>query len=573
VTLAAAGVALLFSAASVIPASAATPTGVGTSKATTDFLDVDLGGGSLLHVGVVSDSGNANIDPTAGAAGASSALNPLVVSSKVLPINFTVPGLSSSSAGKNTTTSAPAINLGTALGVTQGTLTPPTLTSILNDTGAASGITAGLDKFGVVSGLLSIPSAALNLGANAAKTDSNGLRGITIPSVDVLNLGALLRGLGIDLTKLPLTTVTGLLDKLGVALPVGGQSLNSAGVLGLVTGANGLVGQITSLASQITSLGGNSLLSGVVGTNGILPLSGNGLGSLTGLLGGAGAPTSLVSSITGNSTLTDTLNALTGQLASLLDGLTNLLGNTSLLSVKDLTLGVTTKAADTVADSAAGVVAKLGNLAVGGINLGGIDIGQTVTQVTNVVNGVTSALSNVLGSIDPGLANLLSVKVFDQSKDVNQSNGYTHANAGLSALHVGIGGITSSLLNAINGLAGGANPSLLSILTGPTSSGGAAQAASSVPVVGAVMNALNTSSGMASASPLGALAQGASVDLVKVAAASDFATVASPATPVPAAQLPFTGENHWVPVFGLLFLLTGAGLVTVVRRTRAATQA
>src|SRR5438445_13859768 len=103
--------ALLGAVASTGTAGAATPSGVGTSKASTTVLNVSLGNnGSLLNLRVLGDDASANIDPkVAIPSSASSAISPLTSSSSVSALNITVPKVSVSSTGAADNKSVPSI--------------------------------------------------------------------------------------------------------------------------------------------------------------------------------------------------------------------------------------------------------------------------------------------------------------------------------------------------------------------------------------------------------------------------------------------------------------------------------
>jgi hypothetical protein len=532
---------------------------VGTSMASTSILDVALGtAGNALNLNILSDKGLASIDPkVASPAKAVADLSPLRIASGLLPaLNQTVPGLHAESTGAANNASVPAIPLNVAPILT-GTLTPPNLSALVDSTGAVGGITAGLSNFNLVGGLLSIPNASLNLGAKALKGDSDGSRGIKVDSLDLVNIAGLLRGLGIDPANLPLNTVTGLLDKLGIALPVGTSSLNGAGITGLVTQ---LSGGISGLQAAITGASGGAVT--------VPPVLGSLLGTLTTALPAIpalpGSPTT--------TTALPTLTGLTSQLTNLLNSTLGGLLNSPLLSLKGIEVGLNTKAADTVGNSLAGVTAKIGSLKIGALPaIGGIDLGAPLAQVTGLVDQVNTTLSGILSTVNPGLGGLLKLGVFTQDKQVSESGGYTHALASLSALHLAvnplaaINGVVTGLLQPTGILGTLGLSSVSSLLTGATSAGGAG--ATSVPVVAPLMQQLNTLLGTGA---LGALAGGVSADLVKVASTSDFALVgAAPVSPAPVSELPMTGGSHFAFVLGLLFLATGAGLVRWMRVTRS----
>jgi LPXTG-motif cell wall-anchored protein len=532
---------------------------VGTSQASTSILNVVLGGASnVLNLNLLSDKAQSSIDPkVSNPAKAIADLSPLRVASSVLPaLNQTVPGLHAESTGAEDKATTPAVpvNIGqfASGALISGTLNPPALSALVDSNGAVGGITAGVKNFSVVSGLLSIPNATVNLGAKALKSDANGLRGISADSLDVANVGAILRGLGIDPANLPLSTVTGLLDKLGVALPVGTQSLNGAGI-------TGLVGQLTS---------GISGLSGAIGTaTGSTPVTVP--APVSGLLGTLTTTLPAIPVLPSSPTAATALPVLSGlqtQLTNLLNSTLGGLLNSPLLSLKGVNVGLNTKAADTVANSLAGVTAKIGSIKVGALDLGGIDLGAAATQVSTLVNSVNSQLSQVLSVVDPSLGNLLKLGIFTQDKSVNEAGGYTHALASLSALSLklvppaALSGLVSGLLQPTGILGTVGASSVSSLLTGPG-------AASSVPVLGALMQSANGL--LPGAGGLGVLANGVSADILKVASTSDFALVGAAAAPAPVSELPMTGGNHMFFLVGLLLLASGAVLVRFVRVSRS----
>jgi LPXTG-motif cell wall-anchored protein len=551
-TLAVSGVALLLTTAAVAPAGAAS-TGVGTSQASTSILDVALGtAGDALHLNLLSDKAQSSIDPkVSNPAKAVADLSPLRLTSKVIgALNGSVPGLHAESTGDEQKATTPAIplNIGSfASGgsLISGTLNAPTLSALVDSNGAVGGITAGVNKFSVLSGLLTIPNATVNLGAKAQKSDASGLRGIAADSVDLVNVAAILRGLGIDPANLPLSTVTGLLDKLGLPLGFGGQSLSGTQITGLVgsltTAITGLTGTAPIPAATATQL--NGLLGTVTGTVGTL------VGGTTPATGAGSAQSVL------QSTLTNLLNSTLGGLL-----------NSPLLSLKGISVGLNTKAADTVANSLAGVTAKIGSIKVGALDLGGIDLGAAATQVSTLVNSVNSQLSQVLSVVDPSLGNLVKLGIFSQDKSVNEAGGYTHALASLSALSLklvppaALSGLVRGLLQPTGILGTVGASSVSSLLMGPG-------AASSVPVLGSLMQSANGL--LPGAGGLGVLANGVSADILKVASTSDFALVGAAAAPAPVSELPMTGGNHMFFLVGLLLLASGAVLVRFVRVSRS----
>src|SRR5947209_10060183 len=237
--------ALLGATAAAGGTATAQTNGVGTTKATTTAVNVALGSnGSLLNVRVLGDDGSANIDPKQGTpSAAASSIAPLTSTSSVSALNLSLPKLSVSSTGAADNKSVPSIDLSTPL--TTGSISPLSLSAVVDAAqGAASGLNSSLKNVTAVAGLLSVPSATNSLGAAAKPADADGLRGLSIPSIQVLNLGATLQGLGVSSSALQLGQVGNVLNTLGVTVPNG----SSPALTGtqLVSNVNALSGVLTT---------------------------------------------------------------------------------------------------------------------------------------------------------------------------------------------------------------------------------------------------------------------------------------------------------------------------------------
>ena len=147
-----------------------------------------------------------------------------------------------------------------------------------------------------------------------------------------------------------------------------------------------------------------------------------------------------------------------------------------------------------------------------------------------------------------GLGNLITVKALDQSKSVGTQNGYVDALANLTGVHVAIAPLSS--------LTGG------TAQAAPAGTIGGILGAANVPALSSAMQTLNS---VLATTGAGALAQGATVDVLQVGAVSTFTASSSPSNP-PAATpqsgtLAVTGGPTQVLGFvGLLLLATVAGL-------------
>src|SRR5436853_261047 len=76
-----------------------------------------------------------------------------------------------------------------------GTIDAADLTAAVDANGATSGLSSSADKVSFVGGLLSVAGVESNLGTKALHGSADGLRGLKVGRVAVLDLGAVLEGL------------------------------------------------------------------------------------------------------------------------------------------------------------------------------------------------------------------------------------------------------------------------------------------------------------------------------------------------------------------------------------------
>ena len=524
------------------PAGAQTAPGVGTSTASHALLDLKLGNaGSLLNLGLLTDSAQSTIDAATGPSSAFSKLVPLSLTSEVLPAvnNLTASILNATTFESRTPGGSPEVNgsaldlatpggiAGLPLGLLGGALAPASLTSGLTGAGAQSALTAALTNLTAVSGLLSLDSVTNKLTTSAALPKANGTRSVNIGAISLLDLGDLLAGLNLPLSSLPLSVITDLLDttNLPVALPAGAADLTSA--------VDGLLGTIDGVLDQVA--GDNAILDDVVST--VAPVNSllGGLPTTLPALSGSGlVPTDSLDLDTG--TVQGLLTTLQGTLTNLLGTALGALDGLALLELDGATVAATTSAADTLANSAATVDATLGGLSVLGLKLPGVDL----LSVGNLLNGITGQLTSVLGAIDPSLANLVKVAVLDKATSVTTANGYNNALAGIDVLSLAVvpPALLSSLVSTLTGTVG------LSPI-GKLSAAGVANPLASLPVLGggalALGNLLNLPA------TVGALTQGLSLKVGSVKSSSQFKLASAPGPAAVAAPvgdtLPRTGGD------------------------------
>jgi len=536
----------LVGAVSSLGAAGAAPSGVGTSEASTTVLGIALGDGKLLNLRLLGDlarsTTDAKVNPVSEAFATLSALD---VGSSVAALNKSVPEtpFETRSPGGKASDGIPGTNLGSALplGVLSGVLDVANLTSLVDANGATSALNSAVGDISAVGGLLSLKGLTSNLTTSSKAEASAGTRSVKLESANVLDLGAVLNGLGIDLLDLAPRQLTGLLG--GLDLDVANLG-DAAAVDALV---DSLQGQITGLLATVTSI--------------TTPLTGTAINTVVGSLPIGGLiPVATVTDLAGMTDPAAQVNALVDELQNVLgDVLSSVLGTldtASLLSLGASEFGVVTKASDTVAGSVADVTGRLGALSVGGLSIPGLDVGATAAQVTGLLNTVNGAIGSVLGAVDPGLSGLVKVKALDKDASVTTEAGYTKSKASVT-------GLTASILPPSN---------LLGIVTGIANQAGAGTSAgslipassrSALPVLDGAMGGLGGVLGV-----VDALTGGLTVTVGQLLGTSEFTATAVPGTPnnpaapvaSPTGDLPRTGQNGLqLAAIGALFVALGLG--------------
>ena len=467
-------------------------------------------------------------------------LGVLDVTSSLLPgLGLSVPGVEAKSPGGNPSVGIPAVDLTSP--VSSGTLNPATVVASLTGGVARGSLGTSITNLGLVGGLLSAPSIVSSLGTNSAVAGADGVRGLDIDSLTVLDLGALLDGLGLSILDLPISVLNGLLGQLGLAVP----GVTSG--VSLTTAVDDLMGAIDEVQTILGTVGGTV-------DNTVHTVVGNILGGLGSSVPGLDIPVPSVGDTV--DTLNATINSLQGQLRGLLETVVNTLDGIALLSVEDITAGLDAKAGATMNDTVAGITARIGSIKVGGVALPGIDLGATIEQVGALVNSVTAKIDSVLGSVSPALGGLVKLSILDkQSGTSTSADGYNHATASLTALTASITppANLTAIVQQVSSLAGVGD--LLGTLGG------------SLPVVSTAMQALEGVLGNVQA-----LAGGATIKVAELSAAADYSPQAVPVT-TPSGDLPRTGGPAFpFAVLGVLFLAGAFALDRWFRRNAATSE-
>lgn len=509
------------------PATAAT-NGVGTGQASTTVLGVRLGGSTnLLSLSAIVDAGRSTIDKQVAAnPEAYSNLTAFSVGSSVVSaLNNAVPAppLEARQPSGQASVNGSAVNLGTTLThpeIVNGNVVPAVLKADLTN-GAHSTVDVGLTDLAVAGGLVSAKSIQSTLGTAAAADAASATRSVNIGAVSVLDLGALLNGLGIPLASLPVQSISDLVDTLHATVP-GGLVPSGSTVADVQAALDGAISDVnTAIAGSATTV--DTTLAGTLG------------GVLTPL--GVTPPSSGDSLATVLATLQSTLdNLLTGSLTAL--------ANLSLLSLDGANVTINTKAMQKASDSVADITASVGNISVGGIVVPGVNLLTAASTISSTMKTVNDTISSALGGIDPGLANLVTISLFDPiTKTVSTDNGYTRARAGLTVLTANV--TPPAALSAIvSGITGQASSSIGAAITG---------AGGTVPAVAAAMTTLTTTLNQGAS----ALSEGAAVTVGSILSASDYAV---PVSGGGGPTMATTGANPALALIGLLFALMALGL-------------
>jgi LPXTG-motif cell wall-anchored protein len=437
--------ALVVASTSPVQAQTEPVTGVGTTTGALTLLGLDAG--DLLTLELLTDAGAANIDEATGPRNAAAQIAALALDTAVTdPIS--VPLLSVSSSGEEETAGQDVALPANPL--VSGSVLPLSLSALVDEVGARSSIAAALTSLDVLGGVASLATSSLDLGSSAATADAAGARGVEVGALTVLDLEALLELLGIPLADLPLDTLLGLLDGLGLldqleALLPAGTDLSVDGIVAVVDGllveADDLLAQIDQVETLIDEIASLEEIQETLTTD---ASTCNSLGDLDDLLGGGDTLGELCNDVSGTlnqitsqlatlnaaldalpslSTLTDLLRDLLDQLQAILEAPLSLLSGVALLSLDGLDVTVTTKATDDVDTSVAEVTGTLGQLRVGELPvLGALDLTAPTAQLDALLAQAESLIGDILGGIAPSLSDLVSITSMQEATSVEATD-------------------------------------------------------------------------------------------------------------------------------------------------------
>ena len=547
-------------------AAADDASGVGTATVSSTLLQIDVGaGGGVLHVRLLGDDGSSTIDPANGSPIASTSISPLRISSQTVPaLNVEVPGATSTSSGAEDRQSvSPALPAAPAFA---GTLAA-NLVSAVDAAGAHSGLDASLSNVSVAGGLLSVPSASAVLGTAAASGAATATRGVSIPSIEVLNLGAVLEAAGLALDDLPLETVLGLLAGLGIELPdVADPQAVVDALDDAIDSVQGLTGELTTdICNEVDALLGT--VGGIAGVDATTEELTDALdetvdADVEDIVGDVVDDVPLLTkalpvscdSVTG--TVEQLIDDLQATLADVLGTLVATLDDTALLSVEGIEVGLVADAKSTVESSVADVTGTIGSVKVGALEVPGVS-GLDLTAAADIISGasdsISAAVGSVLGLVNAQLAGLVDVDVLSITESVAKDGEYAEALASVTALTATID--PSALTGVLGAAAVDPTSSVANLM---------AQVGYAAPALSPVMAQLEAALG-----GLDLLASPTTITVGHLSSSSAFRPV-SATVPGTGGELPRTGANAAVPAMAAVLV---AGVALGIRRFIAAVTA
>jgi hypothetical protein len=229
------------------------PSSTGASTHITgQLLDLSISGGQV-HLSLLTDDGLTNTDPSLGPISAKSTIIPLSLSGSSIPDSvqnslgsLTAP-LTTQSPGGLPSVDLSSLDLSSTpvAGIISGVISAAKATTAADpQAGANSGLMASLSNIKLLGGLVTIDALSEQASTQAGTDAASAIRSIHIGHIGVLSLGALLQGLGLDPSRLPITTVTNMLSQLNLpGLPIG--SLTGT----LTSTVTGLLDQVQTLLS------------------------------------------------------------------------------------------------------------------------------------------------------------------------------------------------------------------------------------------------------------------------------------------------------------------------------------
>ena len=544
---AAAALVALVVAGTVSGPAAAQSGGAGTALSSTKLVTAQVGEkGSILDFTLVGDEAQSSIDSAVGAPGAFARLTLAKVASSIVPgnpvTNTTYGVFEAKHTGPTSTPIPAAAAFPTTAPILSGSVVPGVLNATLSNNVANSGMNTELANVSAVGGIASVASIKSSLTSGATGDNASGQRSAAVTDVTVLDLGAILQGLGVQLPNLTVGQIAALVDGLaataGLPLPSGQTTFAGA--------VDSLNAAIDDLQASIAGVNSGTPVTQVTGA--IDPATSALLGTITGV---SSLPTPATPDAdTAIALVNDVIEDLQAQINALVSGGLTALDDLALLRLEGVEVGVASKAVSDVNGSTAAVTGKIGKISVGNISFGAIDLTAATDQVSSAVSSVNTKIGQVLGGINAGLANVVKVSVLDKATEVTSANGYSKASAGITGATAVITppATLASIVDTVNDTANAEQA--VDLLT---------PAELDALGLSGAMNQLATTLSLG----VGVLASPTTVKVAEVLAAANFRG-GSATTGTPGPTLPRTGGDSTVPL--LLAATAAAAAAIAVRR-------
>jgi hypothetical protein len=360
----------------------------------------------------------------------------------------------------------------------------PTLAATVTNKPSAAVSSTSLGSLKVLG--LSVPLTG-SLGVSSlvdAATGASATKQVTLKNLALPSIADLLAALGIDLSKLPVSTLTSLLDQLALvsgavdsaqAAVASGQATLDGLVTSLTSAQSALTTASSALSTALAAIPGAPSLSAFLAETSVLQQAFITLNPTIGPL--LTAYNTASAAVTAAQGLVDTAQAtLNGLIGTLVSAIKALLDGTPLLSIGTLSISSLAKVTSA---KAGGQQAKVLGATLSGVKVLGTDVLQTalgtstidtaaltssaIASVNSATSGLLGTLSSVLSAV-PGLkVPAPTISLLAPSASTGIVNGFGVAKTSLSGLTIALPSIT---LPTALALPGAANLPALSAVTG-----------------------------------------------------------------------------------------------------------
>ena len=371
-----------------------------------------------------------------------------------------------------------------------------TLTAAIKDSLPSAGLTGGLGTIKVLNMPLGL-SGALSVGSAVSNVEAKANKVLTITDVSLPSINDLLAALGLDISKLPVDVLNGLVDQIGItvttAVETAQQAANDAidtaqsAVDSAAAAADGADAALTAATSALETALGNLIVPLTLAEwNAMDTAAQDALRLLNPALDTAvGAYATAAAAVdAAQAALNAAIDTLQAKIADLADLVKDVLAGVPLVSLDAANVGIVASVGTTKLAKVTGTVSGLKVLGTDVLKdvLGSstVDVVEMVTAITNQINGaistVTGALSGVLAGVTDATGIQVpapSVKVLQKVELTGQEGAFGTAYAGVTALAVSLGEVRIpriyALPEALAGTLAGVTQTATGVLAKPLS--------------------------------------------------------------------------------------------------------